>query len=64
MYYGIFLHQDANHPNRYCTLDLWASPAAFEAFRLQHTREYAALDQECEELILSEKRIGGFDRRE
>jgi hypothetical protein len=63
-YYGTFLQQDAKHPSRYYTLDLWASPAAFEAFQAQHAREYAALDQECEELTLSEKRIGGFDRRE
>jgi heme-degrading monooxygenase HmoA len=64
MYYGTFLQQDAKHPNRYCTFDLWASPAAFEAFQAQHAREYEALDRECEELTLSEKRIGGFDRRE
>jgi hypothetical protein len=64
MYYGTFLQQDAKHPSRYCTLDLWASAAAFEAFKALHAREYAALDRECEKLTLSEKRIGGFDRGE
>ena len=64
MYYGTFLQQDTKHPNCYCTLDLWVYPAAFEAFKAEHTREYAALDRECEELTLSEKRIGGFERPE
>jgi heme-degrading monooxygenase HmoA len=62
MYYGTYLHPDANHPRRYSTLDLWASASAFEEFQKQHSAEYAALDRECEKLTLSEKQIGRFER--
>jgi heme-degrading monooxygenase HmoA len=64
MYYGTFLHQDTNHPRRYCTVDLWASASAFAAFKAKHAAAYAALDQLCDNRTLSEKRIGGFDRNE
>jgi heme-degrading monooxygenase HmoA len=62
MYYGTFLEHDANVPQRYATIDLWASAAAFAAFKERHAAAYAALDGECENLTLSERRIGGFDR--
>lgn len=51
---------DPETPQRYCTLDLWASRRAYESFRRRNIKEYKRIDQECEALTTGEKLIGYF----
>lgn len=46
---------------RYLTLDRWAGPGAFEAFKAAHGEDYAALDRACEALTAGESRLGIFE---
>jgi len=57
---GTELLRDQTRPNRYFTVDRWASEAAFRQFRVQFGEEYESLDHRCEILIEQEHRIGSF----
>lgn len=63
-YLGTALLHDAERPGRYLTFDRWASRAAWEEFRRAHAADYAALDRMCENLTVSERRIGLFEEAE
>ncbi len=54
------LFRDESRPNRFVTIDVWASREARDAFRLRFAAEYTALDARCEALTLSERFIGDF----
>jgi heme-degrading monooxygenase HmoA len=45
---------------RYLTVDRWVSQAAFEAFRIQFSSDYKALDERLEGIAITETRIGAF----
>ena len=56
------LNHDLKDSQRYVTLDFWLSREAYENFRQQHSSEYGALDQECEEMTENELEVGKFER--
>jgi len=57
---GTELLRDENRPERYLTVDRWASEAAFRQFRVQFGEPYETLNHECEIMIEQERRIGSF----
>lgn len=59
-YLGTELLQDERDEQRCLTLDRWASPAAYAAFRAKWQEEYRAVDQACESLTEHETLIGTF----
>jgi heme-degrading monooxygenase HmoA len=59
-YLGTELLRDCQEPDRYLTLDRWASREAFECFHRERRKEYEALDRQCEGLTASEVRLGSF----
>lgn len=60
-YLGTELIRDREDPDRYLTLDRWASLESFRAFKAQHGAEYRALDTVCEPLCSDERRVGSFE---
>ena len=54
------LFRDQDHPDRYMTVDYWASRAARDAFRAQYAEEFAALDSACEEYTVDETFVGDY----
>jgi heme-degrading monooxygenase HmoA len=60
-YCGTTLLQDRDHPERYLTLDHWASRDALAQFKREHHADYAALDKKCESLTEKETFVGDFD---
>jgi heme-degrading monooxygenase HmoA len=54
------LYRDIETNGRYVTVDYFVSQAAFQAFLKEFGEEYEALDQRCEAVCASEKRIGSF----
>ena len=56
------LLHDPEHPAIYLTLDFWASRQAYENFLSAHAAEYEKLDAAGEELVLSERKIGWYEK--
>ena len=54
------LIQDVRDPNRYVTLDFWASEVAYESFRESRKHEYESIDAICEEMTEAEREVGRF----
>jgi len=61
-YQRTLLLRDPFRPDTYVTCDFWASKKAYEAFRQKYSAAYLALDRECEELTLAERKIGAFEQ--
>jgi len=59
---GTELNHDLKDSQRYLTLDFWLSRETYENFRRQHSSEYGALDQECEDMTENELEVGKFER--
>jgi heme-degrading monooxygenase HmoA len=59
-YLGTKLLGDVEIENRYVTVDYWASKSDRDAFRAEFSTEFDELDQECEQLTLSETFLGDF----
>ncbi len=57
-YLGTELLRDTANRQRYVTIDLWTSPAAYEAFRSRWRQEYEAIDRLCEALTEHEALLG------
>jgi heme-degrading monooxygenase HmoA len=55
------LNQDVKDPERYLTLDFWASRESYEKFREQYQVQYKTIDTQCEELTQSEVQLGSFE---
>lgn len=60
-YIGTRLLRDSARTQRYVTLDLWASEAAFREFQKRYRKEYEELDAELEKLTTAEVRLGDFN---
>lgn len=58
---GTELFHSATHPNIFLTIDRWDSAGAWAAFLRAWGDEYAALDQDCEKLTVTEGEIGTFE---
>lgn len=54
------LHDEMN-PQRYITIDRWASAKDYEAFQAQFKKEYETLDAQCEELTEHESLLGKWE---
>jgi len=61
-YRRTLLLRDPFRPSTYVTCDFWANSTAYETFRRVHSNAYLALDRECEELTLAERKIGAFEQ--
>ena len=61
-YRGTELNPAREGSRRYLTLDYWVSEEAYERFRQKHLAAYEAIDQRCEEMTESERRLGTFVR--
>ncbi|MFI5178112.1 MAG: putative quinol monooxygenase [Vicinamibacterales bacterium] len=59
-YVGTTLQRDRLNPQRYVTIDSWASVEAWERFRAEHAAEFEALDARCRRLTVAEREIGRF----
>jgi len=59
-YLGTQLLRDVAQPNRYVTIDYWRTAEAFVALETAWHAAYAALDQQCAELTISEMHLGSF----
>jgi len=55
----VLLH-DADHSDRYVTVDYWESRQARDSFRERYAAEFAALDSRCEKFTVREEFIGDF----
>jgi heme-degrading monooxygenase HmoA len=60
-YQGTELLRDPNQPDRYITIDRWASSQAHESFLLRWKAEYAALDAQYEGLTETESLLGKWE---
>ena len=57
---GTELLRNANHPQRYITIDRWISAEAYNSFRAARQDEYRALDALCESLTDRELLLGAL----
>src|SRR5688572_16579956 len=63
-YEGTTLLRDAASEFRFLTIDRWDSDADLERMRQASAVEYSALDEECADLTVSERKLGTFRRVE
>jgi heme-degrading monooxygenase HmoA len=61
-YHETRLVRDALRPGVYLTMDFWSSRQSYETFMEEHKDEYQAIDSEGEELTVSERKIGWYER--
>ncbi|MGH8166635.1 MAG: antibiotic biosynthesis monooxygenase family protein, partial [Woeseiaceae bacterium] len=59
-YIETLLLKDNAAPGRYLTVDRWRSEDAYLTFKSAFARQYAQLDNECEQLTVGERLLGGF----
>lgn len=59
-YLGTELLWDRRAPDRYLTIDRWASEAAFREFRRRFAPEFDGLDRRCAALTSHEASLGEF----
>jgi quinol monooxygenase YgiN len=60
-YLSTELFEDVEEDNIFLTIDMWKSRESYDVFRNQNVEEYGAIDRECEELTLSEVKVGDLD---
>jgi quinol monooxygenase YgiN len=61
-YHQTVLTRDLSTQGRYLLTDVWDDYASFESFKAKFREEYDQLDKQCEELTVSESRIGNFEK--
>jgi heme-degrading monooxygenase HmoA len=59
-YLETLLLQDCANPRRFITIDRWESRDAYQQFQSRFSREYAALDEECQDLTTNETPLGQY----
>ena len=52
------LFEDAEEEDVFLTIDMWKSREAYDLFRSNNAEEYGRIDRECEELTVSEVKVG------
>ena len=57
-YLGSELLRDVSQPQRYITIDRWASSEAYNSFQAKWQDEYKELDARCESFMDSESFLG------
>ena len=61
-YHETVLIQDSEQVGRYLTVDVWEDKDSYLRFKDRFASEYERIDEECEELTASERRVGIFDQ--
>ena len=61
-YHETVLIQDSEQVGRYLTVDVWEDKDSYLRFKDRFATEYERIDEECEELTASERRVGIFDQ--
>ena len=59
-YLGTHLLREVTQPDRYVTIDFWRTAEAFLDFKTTWHAAYAALDQHCATLTMTETHLGSF----
>jgi heme-degrading monooxygenase HmoA len=59
-YLGTELLQSSESPTRFLTIDRWKNSQDFAIFRQRWNEQYASLDERCEGMTLSERKLGAF----
>jgi len=57
---GMTLLEDAANPFRFLTIDYWDDISSYSQFHRESAQEYGELDRKCEELTMTENRVGQF----
>jgi heme-degrading monooxygenase HmoA len=60
-YLGTDLLRDSSDPDRYLTIDRWASLTDYESFHSTWKTEYETLDAQCEGLTERETTLGEWE---
>src|SRR5690242_8954800 len=61
-YHGTTLIKDNINIGRYLTIDYWDKLADFDLFIKKFSKDYQKLDDLCEKITSSEKKIGIFEK--
>lgn len=61
-YQRTLLLRDPFRDHTYLTCDFWNTRQAYDSFRNAYADAYHALDERCEGLSSSERKIGAFER--
>jgi heme-degrading monooxygenase HmoA len=61
-YLRTLLLRDPFRRRTYVTCDFWVNKNAYETFQRNNSDAYRALDKECEELTLAERKLGAFEQ--
>jgi len=59
-YIETLLLQDSANPRRFITIDRWESLDAYQSFHSRFSREYAAIDEVCQHLTITEIPLGRY----
>ena len=59
-YHETVLLQDNEQSGRYLTVDVWEDKDSYLRFKDRFATEYNRIDEECEALTASERRVGIF----
>jgi heme-degrading monooxygenase HmoA len=60
-YQKTVLTRDLTTRGRYLLTDVWDDYASFENFKAEFRGEYDGLDKQCEDLTITETRVGNFE---
>jgi len=60
-YGGTVLLRDTARSGRYVTIDRWPDSLAFDKFNEKFAEEYRQIDEQMEQLTVSERRVGVFE---
>ena len=60
-YIGTELLRAEARPDKYITIDRWASAESYQAFHIQFKKEYETLDAQCEGLTKHEILLGKWE---
>lgn len=62
-YHGTTLIKDSMKIGRYLTIDCWNELSAYDKFVKKFSKEYHEIDQLCEKMTSSERKIGIFEKK-
>jgi Antibiotic biosynthesis monooxygenase. len=57
---GTQLLQSVTEPSRFMTVDQWADANSFANFKKRFAGKYAALDERCSDLTVTEQNLGSI----
>lgn len=63
-YQGTTLLRDRDDPQRFATIDRWATSDDYQRFKNEHASEYAERDAHCAAFTEEEQLVGYFESRD